>query len=379
MKYLLFLLISIPGLAQSDTTKNILLNRDTLLTIKTVVNKTASVSYSETSVVQIVKPFKSADTIVTPPPIIPGAIQGFGQTAGGSNFAPTYVSTVTQLRTAIKSNSNVVITKGGTYNFAFPKTGLANLTVDGSQADGPVIFTNTGGVVFETCHDIIIRGIAIRNTGDDCFAVNDNCKFIVLDHCSVSNGGDGSADITNSSNITVQWCIIGNSKSGASLIDYPGTSNVSIHHNLYVGGFERNALIGSQQKPNRTDLVCDFANNIIYGWQNYGTDVNFGGTANLRNNYYYSTSNPGNAIQTANGWGGYPQGYAYVSGNFSGNGLDINKVNNHALWPVPDQYAVVMQDACSAAKLVLANVGPPKKDATDQNLINKVTLVGCQN
>src|SRR5438128_1569841 len=70
MKYLLFLLISIPGLAQSDTTKNILLNKDTLLTIKTVVNKTASVSYSETSVVQIVKPFKSVDTIVTPPPII---------------------------------------------------------------------------------------------------------------------------------------------------------------------------------------------------------------------------------------------------------------------------------------------------------------------
>lgn len=388
MKYILHLLflISINCFGQiNDTTKNILLNKDTLLTIKTTTNKTTSVSYTETYVLQVVKPFKNPpiiDTTPPPPPPVNSGIEGFGKTNGGNDQPVFHVSNATDLTNNIKSNRYIFIDKGGEYIFRGNYTSLVNVTIDGSQADGPVILNNKnngGALIFETagCHDIIVKSIAIRNAGDDNAAVNLGGYRITFDHCSFSNGGDGNLDVTNSHDITIQWCILGNSVSGASLIDYPGTKNVSIHHNLY-SSFERNPLIGSQNKSGRTDLVCDFTNNIVWKWSNYGTDVNFNATANIRNNYYYSTSKPTNAVLTANqSYGPYPGGFAYVDGNVSGNGTDLNKQSNHALWPVSLDAQVAMQDACAAARLVLANAGPVKKDAIDMALINSVNLPGC--
>lgn len=385
MKNLLFLLLFISYSVFGQTTRDVLLNKDTLVTTITTATKTGTYSYTypDISITRTVKPYKPPviDTVVIPPVIIPGSIEGFGKTNGGNGQPIFHVSNATDLINNIKSNRYVLIDKGGTYVFRGNYTNLVNVTIDGSQADGPVIINNAnngGALIFETgCHDIIVKSIAIRNAGDDNAAVNLGGYKITFDHCSLANGGDGNIDITNSHDITIQWCLIGNSVSGASLIDYPGTNNVSIHHNIY-SGFERNPLIGSQQKSGRTDLVCDFTNNIVWKWSNFGTDVNNGGTANVRNNYYYSISNPGRAVLTAaNSYGNYPQGFAFVDGNFSGNGIDINKQSNHALWPVPVEFQVTMQDACTAARLVLASAGPVKKDAVDMAFINAINLPGC--
>lgn len=382
MKYILSILclLSITCFSQQTTTVKVPPSKDTTVvnfTTTTTTTSNTQTGYTTTSI-----PVK--DSVVIPPPVYTAGIEGFGKTIGGDNLAPTNVSTASDIMNKARSNTNIVVTKGGTYKIRMNFGNTINLTIDGSKADGPVIFDNTGlggdCVSFEGAgnHDIIVRGVAIRNAGNDCGAVNSGAYKIVFDHCSFSNAGDGSIDLTNSPNITVQWCIIGNSVAGASLVDYPGAKNISVHHNLFIGSFERNPLIGSQQQSGRTDLVCDFVNNIVWKWQNYGTDVNNNGTANVQNNYYYSTSNPDRAVLTAkNSYGTYPQGFAYVNGNFSGNGTLTDQQSNHAYWPVPAEFKITMQSACDAAKLVLANVGPPKKDQKDLDLIKQVTLIGC--
>lgn len=387
MKKILTFLILIISLNCISQQTYVLANKDTLVISSTTTAKTGTYTYTYpetvwTSVVKAYRPPIIIDTVVIPPVIIPGNIEGFGKTNGGNGQPVFHVSNATDLLNNIKSNRYIIIDKGGTYVFRGNYTNLVNLTIDGSQADGPVIINNNnngGAMIFETagCHDIIVKSIAIRNAGDDNAAVNLGGYRIVFDHCSFNNGGDGNVDITNSHDITIQWCILGNSVSGASLIDYPGTRNVSIHHNLY-SSFERNPLIGSQQKAGRTDLVCDFTNNIVWKWSNFGTDVNNNGTANIVNNYYYSASKPTNAVLTANqSYGPYPQGFAYVAGNVSGSGIDLNKQSNHALWPVPVESQITTQDACAAAKLVLSNAGPFKKDPVDLDFIKQVTLPGC--
>lgn len=311
--------------------------------------------------------------------------QGFGKNNGGNGKPIVTVTSGSALANAIKSNTYIKIDNkaSGSWSFRGNYSNLVNVTIDGSESTFPIVLDNGNngdGLSFEGsgCHDIIIKSISVRNAGNDNAAINNGGYKILFDHCSFSNGGDGSLDITTGSHdITVQWCIIGSAVSGASLFDYPGTKNLSVHHNLYLA-FERNALIGSQQKAGRTDMVCDFTNNVVWNWKNYGTDVNNNGTANIRNNYYYSTSNPNSAVLTAkNSYGTYPQGFAYVSGNFSGNGVNIDKQSNNPLWPVPAEFSTNMQDACTAARLVVAGVGPVKKDATDLNFIKQVTLPGC--
>lgn len=380
MKYILFLLISINSLAQQTTVVKVPPSKDT--TIVTFKTTTTTSSNTATTYQTSFVPTKT-DTVITPPVIIPG-IQGYGQTKGGGAYAPTLVSTATDIRNKLKSNTNLVITKGGTYNLILNYTSLSNVTIDGSQADGPVIFNNNGAdgcLIFETsgCHDIIVKSISIRSAGDDGAACGEGAYGITFDHCSFYDNNDGSIDVTTGSHdITIQWSLIGNSTSGASLFDYANTRNISVHHNLY-SSFERNPLIGSQGQSGRTNMVCDFTNNVVIGWDSYGTDVNNNGTANIRNNYYYSPSNPDRAVLTAkNSYGTYPQGFAYVAGNVSGNGIDINKQSNHALWPVPAEFQVTMQDACTAAKLVLAGAGPVKKDKVDTDFIKQVVLTGCQ-
>jgi hypothetical protein len=122
------------------------------------------------------------------------------------------------------------------------------------------------------------------------------------------------------------------------------------------------------------DVVCDVRNNLMWGYTWVATEVReVGGTANVVNNYYYSshTSNPAAALSINEG------GVAYASGNYSPSGINIDAMRNRST-PFP---AVVptTTDAITAAHQIIAQAGARGPnfglDAIDQNRITQISLI----
>lgn len=331
-------------------------------------------------------------------------LEGFGSTTkGGAGKKTVHVTNLNSsgpgsLFDAIGSDRTIIFDVAGTikgfrWDASDHNVVISNLTIDGSTAPSPGITLDNVGpggdcLSFQNgCHDIIVKNIRVRNAGNDGFSVDHNCYNIVFDHCSSANNGDGDLDITDGSyNITVQWCIFGHSTSGAMLIAFPGTRDISVHHNLFSstgpGAGERNPLVHNavDYKPKIVSyLMADFSNNIVWKWGHsgggfgYGSAADYGGTLQARNNFYNSvleTSSP--IIRDHNAKGAK----IYASGNVSGNtSVDPNSIGNVRIpWPVAP---VTMQDACAAAKRVLLEAGPRPLDAIDSALINEVSLADC--
>lgn len=330
--------------------------------------------------------------------------EGFGaSTRGGKGLAVVHVKNLNaegpgSLYEAMGSKRTIVFDVAGTINrFRWDNSDMSNvvvsdLTIDGSTAPEPGITLNNdnngNGLSFQNgCHDIIVKNIRVRNAGNDGLSLVNKCHDIIFDHVSSVNNGDGDLDITDGCyNVTVQWSIFGHSVSGAMLVAFPDTKNISIHHNLFnvtgTGAGERCPFVhnASNYKPNFISyLMVDFTNNIVWNWGNsnggfgYGSGADYGGTMQARNNFYQSTLQPENAILKNKDSKGAK---VYAAGNVSGNaGVNPNQVSNvYEPWPVAQ---VTMQDACTAAKMVITESGPRPLDAADQSLINAVSLATC--
>jgi hypothetical protein len=333
--------------------------------------------------------------------------EGFGAaTRGGKGKKTVHVTNLNtfgagSLYEAIGSDRTIVFDVGGTINnFRYDGSKIANLTIDGSTAPAPgiTISNNNNGSTLEFygagCHDIIVTNIRFRgNPGRDNITITEGAYNIVLDHLSTSGSHDGGIDITaGSHDITVQYCLLGPGAAdwaGPMLIAYSPTKNVSIHHNLFSsatrnGVGERNPLIHSSNAV-PANLMVDFRNNLVYKWgrnagtgSGFGTGVSYNGTANLINNYYYSSATPASAVMTGDYGKAGSGGKAHMSGNISGNaGVDLNKSSNHEAWPIAAAGTVVTQDACTAARKVLAEAGPRPLDAIDKAFFDAVILTNC--
>ncbi|MBC7946774.1 MAG: hypothetical protein H7Y42_02760 [Chitinophagaceae bacterium] len=341
--------------------------------------------------------------------------EGFGAgTKGGTSKKVVHVTNLNSkgpgsLHEAMGSNRTIVFDVSGTIsNFRWDSSEeiiVSNLTIDGSTAPAPGITidnNNNGNALSfqKDCHDIIVKNIRVRNAGNDGLSVVGGYNM-VFDHVSVSGSGDGNFDITEGAyNITVQYSIIGGGRpgwSGAMLIAYHPTRNISVHHNLFnsranedqvVAGSkypgERNPLVHSVNNLETTNLMADIRNNIIWNWGNastspccgfgYGTGVDYGGTANIVSNYYNTTGNQeANAVDLNHN---SKNARGFVAGNVSGNkGIDPNQRNNRtaAYRAAP----VVIQDACTAARKVLEGAGPRPLDPIDAALVQSVVLANC--
>jgi hypothetical protein len=333
--------------------------------------------------------------------------EGFGSvTKGGTGQQVVHVTNLDSagpgsLYSAIGSNRIIVFDVAGTIdNFQWDSSNefpVFNLTIDGSTAPSPGITLDNensdNGLSFQDgCHDIIVKNIRVRNAANDCINVVNGYNML-FDHISVSGGGDGNFDITAGAyNITVQYSIIGTGRptwAGAMLIAYNGTRNLSIHHNLFnsrsaAGVGERNPLIHCVDNVNTTDMMVDFRCNIIWNWganggtgYGYGSSLDYGGTANLINNFYQTTGVMYDNPIEFNHDNTNARGYA--SGNVSGNaGINPNSVSNHPLWPIPSWAAVTTESACTASALVLAGAGCQPLDATDKAFVNEISLASCR-
>ena len=225
-------------------------------------------------------------------------LEGFGAgTPGGFGGASYSVTSLADsgpgtLRDALSSsNRNITFAVGGTIALSSTiRVSGHHITVDASFAPPPgITITAASSSVTSALlevkqgHDVILRHLRIMDAPDpdtgDNLRIWDGAYNVVVDHCSFRRPGDGNLDISDGAHdVTVQWCILAEAYKN-SLIR-TDVSNISLHHNLYVHGDERN--------PQLDDATSvDMVNNVIYDWAgNYGTRLRNGASGNIVANEY---------------------------------------------------------------------------------------------
>jgi len=318
-----------------------------------------------------------------------GGYEGFGRNTTGGAGKPVYRVTnlnnsgAGSLRDALsQGNRCVVFDVGGTISLSgnLLATG-ANVTIDGFTAPSPGITLRDNTLVMQGASgagNVVLRGIRVRGTpaGMDAIRVY-KASNIVIDRVSVSGFGDGAIDVTeNSRDVTIQWSILGNGDplhNFPSLIKYD-SSRITVHHNLYINSENRSPHCGRSDIATSLapEIVCDVRNNLVWNYSGKGTEVRTYATANVVNNYYYTNATGSSAAKTIYRGEG---GVAYVSGNHSQNGWNVNVSNSST------PYAAVVPtttDAITAAHQVKAQAGArgPKfgLDATDQGFIGQISI-----
>jgi fibronectin type III domain protein/uncharacterized protein DUF4124 len=332
----------------------------------------------------------------TPCAIPAGGYEGFGRsTTGGAGKTIYRVTNLNEsgpgsLRDAVsQGNRCVVFDVAGTISLSsYLQVRGANITIDGFTAPSPGISLTGWGFDWHYQRgvaNIIARGIRIRGTaypeslGADGFQIV-GVKNFVIDQVSIDQWGDGCIDIAGengvpSQNGTVQWSIFGRGKGTqpkCMLVKY-GTSRISLHHNLFIDAHDRSPYCAWFDDPALTppanEVVCDFRNNLVVGYDWTGTSIRHRATANVVNNYFFSALAPdaGSALYIAEG------GIAYASGNSSLNGININARGNRAT-PFPADVPATT-DAITAAKRIVTQAGARGPnfglDAADLNYVNQ--------
>ncbi len=305
-------------------------------------------------------------------------LEGFGaDTPGGSGGATYEVTSLADsgpgtLRDAVcSSNRTVIFTVAGTIELASTiRIAGHHITVDGGTAPAPGItitaaHSGVSNALLELrgCHDVIVRHLRIcdapdTNTGDN-LRIWDGVYNVVIDHCSVRRAGDGCLDISDDSHdITVQWCIIAETVKN-SLIR-TNLTNISLHHNLYITGDERNPQLDDAS-------VVDMVNNVIFDWSSsYGTRIRNGSTVNLVKNYYIAgpRSDQSDAVVIESDAGG-----VYMEGNIIPPACPAEGTTGSRYEAPP----VTEMDPEDALEAVLAEAGAFPRDAEDEDYASGVT------
>jgi hypothetical protein len=282
------------------------------------------------------------------------------------------------LRDALsQGNRCVVFDVGGTISLSSNLLVRgANVTIDGLTAPSPGITVRNATLVVQGSSgagNVVIRGIRHRGASDDGLRVY-GASNVVFDRVSVSGYGDGAIDVTeNARNVTIQWSILGKgtqATSKATLIAY-NAARVSVHHNLYTAGETRHPRCSNSDTSSLTaETVCDVRNNLVWDFMS-GTEVQQATKGNVVNNYYYSTRaySTSHAIVVGSG------SQAYVSGNYSKNGWDVNNGNRSTAFAAD---VPTTTDAVTAAKEVIVKAGArgPRfgLDSTDQGYVGSVSV-----
>ena len=288
--------------------------------------------------------------------------QGFGaSTPGGSAGAIVHVTNLNNsgpgsLREAVAGgNRTVVFDVAGTITLTSEITIRDSFTtVDGLSAPAPgVTLRNAGLIVRGPGHDIVIRGLRIRNARQDGIWVTDAASNVLIEHVSVHNSFDGNIDITRDGtrDVTVAWSVLaepaGEEKN--MLIAFLPT-RVSLHHNLFIAAEQRNPQVtydDSAARSRDTDTTLDMRNNLLWNWRGgYGARIRYGARANVINNYFAAAGGDAkDALVVCRGLANDSQCYddttnvarAFVRGNVSADGVNIDGEGTEATpFPAPD-------------------------------------------
>lgn len=247
-----------------------------------------------------------------------------------------------------------------------------DVSILGQSAPGGGICL-TGYNMYISKDNVIIRYIRFRAgdipntsmTGLDM----ENCKNVILDHCSMTWSMEECLTAYDTKYTTVQWCIIGeglyNSKNDKGARAYAtqwGGEHSSLHHSLITNSHSRSPRFnGARDAGSGHDTYVDseFANNVVFNWSStgaiYGGEMKQGVDGYNRvymiNNFY----RPGPSTKTGNA-GTYfaspssPYGQWYLSGN------KLEENGPYAPWIGPKAAGVNADNSTGVNGLPAANL-----------------------
>ncbi|WP_437580862.1 pectate lyase family protein [Sorangium sp. So ce887] len=241
------------------------------------------------------------------------AVEGYGvrTTTGGAGGPVVTVTTTEEFLDYIARPGPYVIQVAGTITLPTGTTDgmhdvTSHKTILGLGADA----TLTGGGLKiglpvddaitstppDAVHNIIIRNIKITEASDDLINIQMFSHHIWIDHCDLSNGGDGALDIKRGSDlVTVSWnhfydhtktCLLGHDELGAS--QDIGRLRVTYHHNFFDRSDQRNPRV-------RFGDPVHVYNNY-YNDNSYGIASTWNAGVVAEGNYFFSVNNPGRVI-----------------------------------------------------------------------------------
>lgn len=237
----------------------------------------------------------------------PGA-EGFGMyTTGGRGGKVYHVTTLEDNgKTSLKGSLRWANAQAGPRIIVFDVSGTiflksalkisANTTIEGQTAPGDGICIADYPVTLN--NNTITRYLRFRlgnrqvahHEGDGLGGMD--LHDVMVDHCSVSWSIDECLSVYGSKNLTVQWCLAGQSLKNAGhskgAHGYGGNwggSGATYHHNLLAHHESRVPRLGPRQST-QTDERMDLRNNVFYNWAGNGCYGGEGMNVNIVNNYY---------------------------------------------------------------------------------------------
>ena len=280
-----------------------------------------------------------------------------------------------------------------------------DLTIAGQTAPGEGISLKYWSFVFDRADNVIVRNIRSRlgdKEQENCMWIT-HCHNVILDHCSFAWSINKGVVVSDSDNVTIQWCYIteglfdsiwwgGRHSRGALLYGTHGQM-LSCHHNLFAHNDARNPRAGGQLDPSEDPVgfYCDITNNIMYDWgRSYAVkniDENSVCTMNIINNYMIAgpSSNASNFLIDTNLNTRY-----ILAGNFMNGKMSADQykyityekfkkpatIFNGEPWKLPAPFDAEMDtvhDAEKAYAMVIAHGGAAvARDAVDKRIVNDV-------
>jgi hypothetical protein len=246
-----------------------------------------------------------------------GAYTGFGAETSGGDGRPLFTVTaladsgIGSLRSVLETvgrrgGGRVVFAVAGDIVLRAELTVPANTTIDGLTAPAPGItlwgdlLSGGGGVLEIAASNVIVRGLRVRNAVNDGIQIAANrgtsIARLVVDHCSITNSGDGGIDVTGHngaivSDVTLSWnYLAGNGApcakgwcGGGSLVKY-GVTRISAHANLWDKNLRRNPSIDGGLV--RDGTLADVRGNVVRGYVESGTQLRDGARGNVVGNFF---------------------------------------------------------------------------------------------
>lgn len=196
----------------------------------------------------------------------PGA-EGFGRYASGGRGGTVYHVTnlndtgAGSFRDAVsRSDRTVVFDVAGVIKIKEKISAAPGITIAGQTAPGAGVTVYGNGVSFGG--NTIVRYMRFRGSIDmprgACTVVADDLKDIIFDHVSIEWGRWDNLHVKNSSNITFQYCLIGEGidpQRFGALLENP--VDITVHHCLWTG---------NQSRSPKAKAKIEYINNVVYNW-----------------------------------------------------------------------------------------------------------------
>jgi len=200
----------------------------------------------------------------------PGA-EGFGRfAAGGRGGAVYHVTNLNDsgpgsFRDGVsQTGRTVVFDVGGLIKIKEKIAAASGITIAGQTAPGTGITVYGNGVSFGG--NTIVRYIRFRGSINmpkgACTVVADDLNDIIFDHVSIEWGRWDNLHVKNSTNITLQYCLIGEGidpQRFGALLERP--ADMTVHHSLWTGNQSRNP---------KAKAKIEYINNVVYNWGKSG-------------------------------------------------------------------------------------------------------------